>query len=91
MNRKAEIERNTNETSIRLEITLDGAIVLLRKTILREKKVKGLESAHPGLFRTLTIELSGAAEPNTSNFTFALMMTCIGIVIILCTIIAVIF
>ena len=74
-----------------LEITLDGAIVLLRKTILREKKVKGLESAHPGLFRTLAIELSGAAEPITSNFTFALMMTCIGIVIILCTIIAVIF
>ena len=25
MNRKAEIERNTNETSIRLEITLDGS------------------------------------------------------------------
>ncbi len=74
-----------------LEITLDGTILLLRKTILREKKVKGAESAHPGLLRTLSIELSGAAEPITSNFTFALMMTCIGIVIILCTIIAVIF
>ena len=74
-----------------LETSMDGWIMLLRKTVMREKKVRGAQSAYPGLFRTLSAEFSGSAEPVTSNFTFALMMTCIGIIVILCTIIVVIF
>ena len=74
-----------------LETSMDGLIMLLRKTVMRERKVRGVKSAHPGLLRTLTAELSGSAEPITSNFSFALMMTCIGIIVILFTVIMVIF
>ena len=71
-----------------LEMGTDGLIVLLRRTIFRERKVKGKKAAHPGLPKTLMAEISGAAQPLTSNFTFAMMMTCIGIVVILCAIAA---
>lgn len=74
-----------------LETSMDGLIMLLRKTVMRERKVRGAKSAHPGLLRTLSAEFSGSAEPVTSNFTFALMMTCIGIIVILFTVIVVIF
>ncbi|MBQ7636823.1 MAG: sodium:proton antiporter, partial [Lachnospiraceae bacterium] len=74
-----------------LESVLDGCILLLRKTAMKEKKVQGREKAYPGLLSTLSAELSAAAEPLVSNFTFAMMMTCIGIVIMLCTIIFVVF
>ncbi|MBQ8305949.1 MAG: NADH dehydrogenase [Blautia sp.] len=65
------------------DLSTDGLIRLLRKTVVREKKVKGRKSVHPGLLRTMSAEISGGAEPVTSNFTFALMMTCIGIIVIL--------
>ena len=70
-----------------MEMGTDGLIVLLRRTVVKERKVRGKPRAHPGLFRTVYTELSGAARPITSNFTFALMMTCIGIIIILCAVI----
>ena len=74
-----------------LESTLDALLLFLRKTVMREKKVIGAEKAHPGLLRTLATELLGASDSVASNFTFAMMMTCIGIVVILCAIIYVIF
>ncbi len=74
-----------------LESTLDALLLFLRKTVMREKKVIGAEKPHPGLLRTLATELLGASDSVASNFTFAMMMTCIGIVVILCTIIFVIF
>ncbi len=73
------------------ESVMDGLILLLRKTVMREKKVKGSEKPYPGLFRTLSTEFGAAIRPLVSSFTFAMMMTCIGIVIMLCTIIYVIF
>ena len=73
------------------ESLLDGFILLLRKTVMRERRVRGRENPRPGLMSTLYTELSAVARPLTSGFTFAMMMTCIGIVIVLCTIIFVIF
>ena len=74
-----------------LEKVTDGVILLLRKTFMKEKKVIGSEKPYPGLIRTLSTELSAAARPLISSFSFAMMMTCIGIVIMLCTIIFVIY
>ncbi len=74
-----------------LEKVTDGLILLLRRTFMREKKVVGSEKPYPGLIRTISTELSAAARPLISSFSFAMMMTCIGIVIMLLTIIFVIF
>ena len=65
----------------------DSLIVLLRRTALKERKVRGGCRTHPGLLRMIGTELSGTFRPLTSNFTFALMMTCVGILIILCALI----
>ncbi len=73
------------------ESVLDGFILLLRKTVMRETKVQGRDDPRPGLIGTLYMELSDVARPLISGFTFAMMMTCIGIVIVLCAIIFVIF
>ena len=73
------------------ESVLDGFILLLRKTVMREQKVRGRENLRPGLISTLYTELEAASGPIISGFTFAMMMTCIGIVIVLCAIIFVIF
>ena len=69
------------------DMATDSLIVFLRSTVVKEKKVQGISHSHPGLLRTIGTELSGAMRPITSNFTFALMMTCIGILIIFCALI----
>ena len=66
-----------------LENSLDAAVVLLRKTIMREKRIRVDTDKGPGLGRALAAEFAEAAKPMLSNFTFALMMTCIGILVIL--------
>ena len=70
-----------------MDMGMDGLIVLLRASVLKERKARGRKAAHPGLFRTISAEISGAAKLITTNFTFALMMTCIGIIVILCAIV----
>ena len=70
-----------------LDMSTDCLITLFRATFAREKKVRGKEIVHPGLLRTMAAELGEAARPITSNLTFALLMTCIGILVILCAII----
>ena len=69
------------------DMGLDGMILAARKTFLREVRVRGSEPKHPGLVRTMSTEISEAAKPLVSNFTFALMMTCIGIVAVLVVIV----
>lgn len=64
-------------------VSMDGLIVLLRKTLLREKKVRDGHVEHFGKFRTFAEATREAAEPVFANFSFALMMTCIGIVLVL--------
>ena len=69
-----------------LDSSTDAVIVFLRKTVMRERKVRG-EEGHPGLFGTLYRESKDTVGPIVSNFTFAMMMTCIGILIVLLAII----
>ena len=69
-----------------LDMSLDGLLLLLQHTVFRKRKDPD-EKEGPGLVRALTGELSEAARPIVSNFTFALMMTCIGIIVILFVII----
>jgi hypothetical protein len=38
---------------------------------------------HPGLLRTVAEETAEAVQPLVQNFTFAMLMTCVGIVLIL--------
>ena len=58
----------------------------MRKTFMREKGSKK-KGDNPGLWRVMSAELAEAAEPIISNFTFALLMTCVGIVVILLAIV----
>ena len=70
-----------------LEMSLDGIAVLLRRTILKEKRGKTGKEGDMWLGRIIAAELTQASRPLVSNFTFALMMTCIGIVVILCVLV----
>ena len=65
-----------------LEMSTDAVIMLLRKTVLREKYVKK-HSRRGGVVGVMAAEFAEAAKPLMSNYTFAMMMTCIGIVSIL--------
>ncbi|XME03676.1 complex I subunit 5 family protein [Lachnospiraceae bacterium C1.1] len=66
-----------------LSIGTDLLIVLIRKTILAEKKPAGIAPGHIGFFRKLRLETSEAYAPIIANFSFALVLTCVGIIIIL--------
>ena len=67
---------------------MDAVIVLLRASVVREKAVAGRRS--PGRRRSwrLLQDTQEAAQPIVSGFTFALMMTCIGILVMLLAMIA---
>ena len=64
-----------------LETSVDAFVVLMRRTMVREKTAAGKKSAGAGqkLLRTTEEALS----PVVGNFSFALMLSCIGIVVIL--------
>ena len=62
---------------------VDGLVVLLRMTLIREVPVHGAEHQRAGRLFALREETRAAAEPILRNFTFALLMTCIGILMIL--------
>ena len=62
---------------------VDGLVVLLRMTLIREVPVHGAEHRRAGRLFALREETRAAAEPILRNFTFALLMTCIGILMIL--------
>ncbi len=74
-----------------LESLTDGFILLLRKTVMRERKVKSGEESEPGFLYRLSAVLAAGAGQLLYNFTFAMMMTCLGIIIVLCTIIGIMF
>jgi hypothetical protein len=71
-----------------LDTGMDGMILLLRRTLMKERKLQGEERRHPGLIRTMTAELEETMHPLMSNFTFAMLMTCLGILIVLIAVIA---
>ena len=61
----------------------DALFALLRATILRERKVRTAEERAPGKLRTAAHVTGDALRPITLNFSFALIMTCLGILVFL--------
>ncbi len=71
-----------------LETSIDGLIVLVHSTALRARRAKRGPASGEGEFRILREEISAASRPLTRTFSFALMMTCIGILLVLGTLVA---
>jgi hydrogenase-4 component B len=65
-----------------VEMSTDTIIVLIRKTFMRETRVRN-NSHRFGLAGVMAAEFSEAARPIVTNFTFALLMTCLGIIVML--------
>jgi len=63
--------------------SMDAIIVLLRRTVMRERPVKRAQSGKPGKWQIFLRETEDAVVPLFANFSFALLMTCIGILVIL--------
>ena len=63
--------------------SLDALIVLIRRTVAREKKIRTDDDVKVSGWMILQEEVNDAATPILRNFSFALMMTCIGILVIL--------
>ena len=63
--------------------SLDFLVVALRKTILRERPPKKAQSLRVNKWGRLHEEVREASRPILENFSYALMMTCVGILIIL--------
>ncbi len=66
-----------------LSDSMDFVIVLLRKTVVRERPVAGARPEIPGPLRIFMRETQDAVVPVFANFSFTLVMTCIGILMIL--------
>ena len=66
-----------------LSDSLDAAIVLLRKTVMRERPVKGAGPGRRSRLKIFMRQTEDAVVPLFANFSFALLMTCIGILVIL--------
>ena len=66
-----------------ISISTDSLVLFLRRTALREKKVRTAGMGQMGRFRMLRESTAEAAAPILRNFTFALLMTCLGILAIL--------
>lgn len=64
-------------------ISTDYIILSLRKTIFREKKVRQSGVGQISRVRMIIDGTGEAAAPILRNFTFALLMTCLGILVIL--------
>ena len=65
-----------------LSDSTDALIVLLRRTVVREVRIKDGRGG-VGRWRTFRRATEEALGPATENFSFALLMTCIGILLIL--------
>ncbi len=65
------------------DMSMDGLIVLTRATLLKEKKAVRGEPPKVTKLRIFRQETGDAIESVSSNFSFALFMTCLGILIIL--------
>ena len=66
-----------------LSISTDSLILAMRRTVLREKKVRRAGVGRMSRLRMLQEGTAEAAAPILRNFTFALLMTCLGILVIL--------
>lgn len=66
-----------------LSLSTDWIILGLRKTVMREKKVRRAGIGQVSRLRMLREGTEEAVAPIVRNFTFALLMTCLGILVIL--------
>ena len=66
-----------------LSDSLDAAVVFLRKTVMRERPVKGAGPGRRSRLKIFMRQTEDAVVPLFANFSFALLMTCIGILVIL--------
>ena len=64
-----------------LALLPDGIMIFSRSTVLHERN-RLSEEVHPGQLQTLTKREEQAAAPVVINFSFAIMMTCLGILIV---------
>ena len=65
----------------------DFILILLRKTIFRQRKVVSPESKSMNRLQKTLLATEETTDSLMSNFSFAMMMTCIGILIILGTLV----
>ena len=66
-----------------LSDSLDAFVALLRKTVMRERPVKGAGPVRSSKLKIFMRQTEDAVVPLFANFSFALLMTCIGILVIL--------
>ena len=66
-----------------VSISTDGLILTLRRTLFREKKVRKAGMGRMSRLRMVREGTIDAVTPVIRNFTFALLMTCLGILVIL--------
>ena len=64
-----------------LALLPDGIMIFSRSTVLHERN-RLSEEVHPNQLQTLTKREEQAAAPVVINFSFAIMMTCLGILIV---------
>ncbi len=77
------ILRAASFTALALSDSLDILIVLLRKTAMKQMRVRHVDRERVGFWAEAKEVTQEAIAPLTKNFSFALMMTCIGILLIL--------
>ncbi len=70
-----------------LSDSLDGLLILLRKTVFRQKSVPLPDAKRMNKFHKALLGTSETTDSLMSNFSFAMMMTCFGILIILGTLV----
>ena len=66
-----------------VSISTDSLILALRRSVFREKKVRRAGVGQMSRLHMLRAGTAEAVKPILRNFTFALLMTCLGILVIL--------
>ena len=70
-------------TAYLVSISTDSLILAMRRSVLRERKVRVAGVGRMSRMRMLREGTAEAVRPILRNFTFALLMTCLGILVIL--------
>ncbi len=65
-----------------MSLGMDAVILLLRKTALKEHVLSDETIHQPGTLRKRTSEIRTAYSPIIENFSFALMLSCVGMMVI---------
>ena len=71
------------KTAYAVSVSTDCLILTLRRSVLRERKVRTAGVGRMSRMRMLREGTAEAVRPIVRNFTFALLMTCLGILVIL--------